>query len=575
MFQRNASLESLGAADQRSLPFTPKGSHSPLNSMSDIFEDLKKGKCLHDVARALGYDPAKLSYVIYVLPESKRYTSFDIPKKNGEIRSIQAPCDELKLLQSRLAEALKSRRKPGSIGHSHGFEVERWIATNSNVHRNKRHVLNIDLKDFFGSINFGRVRGCFHKSDKLKFHLDVATVLAQVAVFENKLPQGSPSSPVISNFVAGSLDFRLACLAKKFRCNFTRYADDITFSTNQKKFPEELGVIQEGKCVVGEYLRVCVEKSGFEVKNNKCYLFSDSNRKVVTGLVCNEFPNVKREYYKTTRAMVSNLYQNGEYEYGDCLWPVDVYPPLRGRLSHIHHVSRYNDEKKRKASTVKKEEPTAKMEVYKKFLIYSELLFPLKHTIICEGETDKVYLKSAMKNGVLHGFPDVNILNYSNEIKSVLGITGGTPPLVKLLIAADEYSKKVHHGNKSNACIVLLDNDSGLNAFKGFFKYRGVDLKASRTGFYNVFSNVYCVVIPVFGSQSDTEIEHYFPASLLQTKLSGKKLSLKSKINPVTEYGKAAFAKNVVLPNQGSINYKEFVPMFKLLQDTIENQERK
>jgi RNA-directed DNA polymerase len=170
------------------------------------------------------------------------------------VRTIQAPDDRLKELQIALKEVLEkcnseispSPEVPKGIrpsipkSLSHGFEKHRSIVTNAWAHKNRRFVLNLDIADFFPSINFGRVRGFFMKNRGYALHERVATVIAQIACFNNELPQGSPCSPIISNLVAHLLDVRLANLAKQTRCTYTRYADDLTFSTNQREFPVEL-----------------------------------------------------------------------------------------------------------------------------------------------------------------------------------------------------------------------------------------------------------------------------------------------------------------------------------------------
>ena len=102
----------------------------------------------------------------------------------------------------------------------------------------RRWVFNLDLEDFFPSINFGRVRGFLLKNRDFRAESEHrATVISQIACHENSLPQGSPCSPVISNLVAHLLDMRLVRLASSVGCTYSRYADDLTFSTNKKIFP--------------------------------------------------------------------------------------------------------------------------------------------------------------------------------------------------------------------------------------------------------------------------------------------------------------------------------------------------
>ena len=206
-------------------------------------EKLKAATTLTDLARLLNYKPKGLSYILYKVPKPSMYHSFTIPKASGGVRQIDAPKQHLKLLQSRLADLLSDclveleKHEPHRSKVSHGFHRGRSIITNAVPHSRRRYVLNLDLYDFFGAINFGRVRGLLIKGAAFQLDPAVATVIAQIACYDNRLPQGSPCSPVISNLVARIMDVRLARLAKTHRCTYTRYADDLTFSTNQRAFP--------------------------------------------------------------------------------------------------------------------------------------------------------------------------------------------------------------------------------------------------------------------------------------------------------------------------------------------------
>jgi len=176
----------------------------------------------------------RLAFHLFRIPDAKRYTTFEIKKKSGATRTIRAPISALKILQRKLAYVLSLVYEPKS--GTHGFTRSRSIVSNAQPHVKAKFVLNIDLKDFFPSINFGRVRGML-MAVPYKLHPTAATVLAQLCCVENSLPQGAPTSPVISNMICARLDSQLRSLARKYHCTFTRYADDITFSTSLNKFP--------------------------------------------------------------------------------------------------------------------------------------------------------------------------------------------------------------------------------------------------------------------------------------------------------------------------------------------------
>src|SRR4051794_13321969 len=154
-------------------------------------QSLKAASNLSDVASLLGFKPAFLSYILYKQTAADKYKSFHIPKKFGGARSITAPLAGLKFAQKRLADLLADCAvEIGSVKGrrdwvSHGFKRERSIITNAGQHRHRRYVFNIDLKNFFPSINVGRVRGYFMKQNELALHERVATVLAQIACFDN------------------------------------------------------------------------------------------------------------------------------------------------------------------------------------------------------------------------------------------------------------------------------------------------------------------------------------------------------------------------------------------------------
>lgn len=256
-----------------------------------------------DVASLLDIDEKQLVFHVHIDSPSRKYKSFTIPKKSGGLRNITAPISPLKLIQQKLSQVLYCvySSKPSA----HGFVKGRSIVTNARLHVRQRLVLNIDLEDFFPSINFGRVRGMF-MAQPYKLNSEVATILAQICCFNNQLPQGAPTSPIISNMICAKMDDQLTRLARESRCVYTRYADDITFSTYRSQFSHEIATISEllEEVGVGQALEQLIQKNGFRINNNKIRLHAAHRRQEVTGLTVNKFPNVKRKFLNQVRAML-------------------------------------------------------------------------------------------------------------------------------------------------------------------------------------------------------------------------------------------------------------------------------
>jgi len=270
--------------------------------LSKEFYQLKKPL---DVAKLLNIPFKRLIYHLYLVDADRRYKTFTIPKKSGGERQISTPITALKIIQQKLNQVLQAvyQVKPSV----HGFVQDKNIVTNAKAHVKKRYVLNLDLEDFFPSVNFGRVRGMFMA---IPYHLppDVATILAQICCQNNQLPQGAPTSPIVTNMICGKMDSQLQRLAKECKATYTRYADDITFSTTIKNFPADLAyIVNEGeaeKVVLGDRLLGIIRENGFSVNEKKTRLQTRGNHQEVTGLTTNQFPNVNRRFVRQVRAML-------------------------------------------------------------------------------------------------------------------------------------------------------------------------------------------------------------------------------------------------------------------------------
>ena len=274
-----------------------------------------KLKTLMDVSAFLSIPPKKLSYTLYCLPKDKQYSEFPLKKKNGEIRPIRIPCLGLKLVQRRLNKVLQkifwenyTQRKK----YIYGFLSGQHIADNASCHVRKKYVINIDLKNFFEQITFPRVRGMFMN---YPFNLPTksATVLAHIVTWDFHLPQGAPTSPIISNFICARLDGTLWKFARQNECFYSRYADDITFSVRKNTIPLNLGVLNGESFQLSPKLIKIIERDNhFPINPNKIRCMSQFNRQEVTGLTVNDKVNISHQYAKQIRAMLHDWELNGE-----------------------------------------------------------------------------------------------------------------------------------------------------------------------------------------------------------------------------------------------------------------------
>jgi RNA-directed DNA polymerase len=248
-----------------------------------------------------GFEYSAIKKLLYPHPS---YRAFLIEKRNGGTRTIEEPKQRIKLLQQKALEFL-NQFTPNERPCVHGFVKERSIVTNAAAHCDRRptFLLNIDLKDFFPSITFFRVRGLL-LAPPFRFSFEVATVFAHLFTHAGKLPQGAPSSPFISNLICRSMDRDLMALAKRHRCTYTRYADDMTFSFSVRSvasLPVNICTYDGGSAAVGAELREIIKLHSFNLNDNKTRISSRHTRQEVTGLTINEFPNVTRKFIDTVR----------------------------------------------------------------------------------------------------------------------------------------------------------------------------------------------------------------------------------------------------------------------------------
>lgn len=228
------------------------------------------------------------------------YHNFEIPKKSGGTRTITAPGGELKKIQTVLAFILDYLYLvPAPVM---GFVGERSVVTNAEKHAGRPYVLNIDLKDFFPSVKRHMITGVLKRYGVDR---EVASLILRLSCHtsedggEECLPQGAPTSPVLSNIACTCLDIRLEGLAQSLGITYTRYADDITFSSDHDVYREN-GPFRAK-------LRRIITECGFSINEKKTRLLRPWDRQEVTGITVNSKVNVSRKYMKNLRAELHRM----------------------------------------------------------------------------------------------------------------------------------------------------------------------------------------------------------------------------------------------------------------------------
>ncbi|MBJ7313258.1 retron Ec67 family RNA-directed DNA polymerase/endonuclease [Rugamonas sp. CCM 8940] len=554
-------------------------------------KDLKNAKSLTDLAKLLGFKPKALAYILYVMPKELRYAEFEIPKRTGGLRKISAPCSKLKKLQKNLSDLLliccdelhsqresqHNRKIYSAI--SHGFVRKKSIITNAANHRSRRYVFNLDLNDFFGTITFPRIRGFFIENKNFNLDPTVATLIAQIACNNDALPQGSPSSPVISNLLAHILDIRIVALVSKVGCTYSRYADDLTFSTNKNNFPEELAKFDDVEKLwsEGEVLRNIVNSSGYKINSSKTRMQEKRSRQEVTGLIVNSKVNSRVEYRKSVRAMAYSLFETGKFhrnisrlnDEGKIIVIKELgkMSELNGMLNFVDMLSDYNRGKDRTSSVGNehlRKEPRKMVQlntnerIYRDFLFYKYFYSSDTPTIICEGKTDYVYLQCAIRK--LHQkFPMLAGVNASGKIEfkikffrfsaltsKLFGLSGGATQLKQFIIDYDDACSRFKAAGLNKPVIVVLDNDAEAKPIYSLIKnYLNINVDGSEL-FYEYKRNLYIVATPLLPGLKETMIENCFSTDVTEKILSGKKFSWANDYKKDETYGKKYLAEYVV-----------------------------
>lgn len=594
-----------------------------------ILNEFIKIKSKDELFFQLNIPKKHMTYLLYNQKKGgteNSYHKFEIDKKSGGTRLILAPNRELKAVQKKLAALLwKTQEKIWEKENihpniSHGFQKKKSIITNASVHRNKKIVLNIDLENFFESFHFGRVLGFFEKNRDFKVPREVALVISQLVCYEGSLPQGAPTSPVITNLICRILDIRLVNIARKFKLDYSRYADDLTFSTNDKSFfdcKNQFLLLLEKEII----------RAGFKVNSSKTRLQLSSSRQEVTGLVVNKKISVPKEFYKNTRAMAHRLYKHGEFLINE---DVGSLEQLEGRFAFINQIDKYNNGLENNGSLNKNSinhqkyllktklkdnnhynmllQLNAREREYQKFLFYKYFYGNTRPTIVTEGKTDSRYLKAALKN-LYKDYPKLiekkndryyfKVLFFKKSKKKEkkrvsryryffnLPLDGADSMKNLYNFFSDKssgaypnylnYFKSISSTNPINPTFFIFDNEclDKKKPLRNFINYVYKDNEGSKKLetvkkelHLNITDNLYVITNQLISGKKESEIEDLFDSVTLAHEIDGKKFSKNDDGSSRCRYGKEIFSK-YVLENYKHINFENFRPLLDKINDIM------
>lgn len=259
----------------------------------------------------------------------KYYYNFLISKKSGGKRQINVPNYYLSLCQAFIKDEILNKIKIHP--NANGFAFSKSIITNAQIHTNKEVILNIDLKDFFPSIESKKVFYVFNKL--CGYDKSLSFCLTRLVMYNGGLPQGACTSPILSNIVSYKLDLRLSGLARSLGINYSRYADDITFSGERCKINDKLL----------NTIRYIISDCGYTINDKKTRFQTNKGKQEVTGIIVNNNEiSVPKEYIREIRQELYYISKFGinEHKKRNNIYNKNYKDHLKGKIMFVYSINK-------------------------------------------------------------------------------------------------------------------------------------------------------------------------------------------------------------------------------------------
>lgn len=330
--------------DHKQLQFISRNNRTVTSNLYRKFWLVKKPRRYQSIIYVKLYKASLLSRTFSLL-------IWSLEKLRDCCREISAPAYSLMQVQRRVLSDFLKQHECKIHPSAHGFrtqslsEHEKYsIVTNARPHQNSEVVINLDLKDFFSSIKFTRVKRLFDTLGCSKFTAEVFASICCI-VSPNRtgyLPQGAPTSPIITNLICRELDEKLGNLAQQYHFTYTRYADDLTFSASSKNLQDleqRTGIhVKELSKQFLHQVKKVISSEDFPINRKKIHISKSHQRQEVTGIVVNRHLNISRKRLKQFRAVLHKL-EHGETE--NVYWGNSIasFPNLYGFASYVAMVN--------------------------------------------------------------------------------------------------------------------------------------------------------------------------------------------------------------------------------------------
>jgi retron-type reverse transcriptase len=224
-----------------------------------------------------------------------------IPKRSGGHRVLRIPNVLLKQIQRATVLYLDSKRLLDAHPSATGFRRRSSILRNAQLHRRPGTIIRLDVHSFFPSISADMIAVYLKRH---RVHPRLAMLLAALLTYKARLPQGAPSSPIVSNAVAHALDVQVAAFSRRHNLIYSRYADDIVLSSRVH--------LNRAECKdVVLRIRELLSRHGFRINNRKTRVMHRHHRQLVTGVVINSHPQPLRRFRKQLRALLHICERDG------------------------------------------------------------------------------------------------------------------------------------------------------------------------------------------------------------------------------------------------------------------------